>query len=187
MSSGQDQRRDSNEALEKQFSALPGQLPDADATTDREQSFEDPKLSTGYGFFTYYLVRLSGYADNDPCDGRITADELIEYVRTNVRRYARERQLSQTPLPAATTSQRCCWAWRRVRGRTARKGPSMLGTAVIETNMDDVDVYIDGHMIGRSTRTGRWWCQACRVGLHEFQGVKAGYEPDRKEVMIAPG
>ncbi len=25
------------------------------------------------------------------------------------------------------------------------------------------------------------------AGLHEFQGVKAGYEPDRKEVMIAPG
>ena len=24
-------------------------------------------------------------------------------------------------------------------------------------------------------------------GLHEFHGVKAGYEPDRKEVMIAPG
>ena len=33
----------------------------------------------------------------DPCDGRITADELIEYVRSNVRRYARDRQLSQTP------------------------------------------------------------------------------------------
>ena len=68
------------------------------ATTEREQSFEDPALSTGDGFFTYFLVQAwRGNADNDPCDGVVSADELIEYVRSNVRRYARGKQLSQTP------------------------------------------------------------------------------------------
>ena len=28
------------------------------------------------------------------------------------------------------------------------KAPSMIGTAIVETNLDDVDVYIDGALIG---------------------------------------
>ena len=96
--SGKINAETTNEALERQFSALPTSFLTLTATTEREQSFEDPNLSTGYGFFTYFLVQaFRGYADSDPCDGRITADELIEYVRANVRRYARDRQLSQTP------------------------------------------------------------------------------------------
>ena len=96
--SGKINAETTNEGLEAQWSALPASFLTLTATTEREQSFEDPQLATGFGFFTYYLVQaFRGYADADPCDGRITADELIEYVRSNVRRYARDRQLSQTP------------------------------------------------------------------------------------------
>ena len=28
------------------------------------------------------------------------------------------------------------------------EAPSMLGTAIVETNMDDVELYIDGELIG---------------------------------------
>ena len=88
--SGRINAETTSELLERHFNALPSNFLTLTATTDREQSFEDPNLSTGFGFYTYFLVRaFQGEADNDPCDGRITADELIVYVRANVRRYTR--------------------------------------------------------------------------------------------------
>ena len=185
--SGKINAETTNEAMEQQFSVLPKNFLTLTATTEREQSFEDPNLSTGFGFFTYYVVQaFRGYADNDPCDGRITADELVEYVRSNVRRYARERQLSQTPTARGDyepemllgVAQSCL---------ASDAAPSMLGTAVVETNLDDVDLYIDGALIGRLSKTKPLVVPSLPSGLHEFQGVKAGYEPDRKQVMIAPG
>ena len=186
--SGKINAETTNEALEQQFSALPASFLTLTATTEREQSFEDPDLSTGFGFFTYFIVQaFRGYADNDPCDGQITADELIEYVRSNVRRYARERQLSQTPTARGDYEPEMLLGVATACLGSGDKAPSMFGTAVVETNMDDVDVYIDGALIGRMSKAKPLIVPSLSSGLHEFQGVKAGYEPDRKEVMIAPG
>lgn len=186
--SGKINAETTNEALEQQFSVLPRSFLTLTATTEREQSFEDPNLSTGYGFFTYYLVQaFRGYADSDPCDGRITADELIEYVRSNVRRYARDRQLSQTPTARGDYEPDMLLGVGQGCLSDGARAPSMLGTAVIETNMDDVDLYVDGELIGRLTRGKPLTLPSLPAGLHEFSGVRQGYEPDRKEVMIAPG
>ena len=185
--SGKINAETTNEAMEQQFSVLPKNFLTLTATTEREQSFEDANLSTGYGFFTYYVVQaFRGYADSDPCDGRITADELVEYVRSNVRRYARERQLSQTPTARGDYEPEMLLGVAR-SCLAAEQAPSMLGTAVIETNLDDVDLYIDGALIGRLSKSKPLVVPSLPSGLHEFQGVKAGYEPDRKQVMIAPG
>ena len=186
--SGKINAETTNEALEQQFSALPRSFLTLTATTEREQSFEDPNLSTGFGFFTYYLVQaFRGYADVDPCDGRITADELIEYVRSNVRRYARDRQLSQTPTARGDYEPEMLLGVASTCLSNGATAPSMLGTAVIESNMDDVDVYVDGVLIGRMSKGKPLIIPSLPAGLHEFQGVREGYEPDRKEVMIAPG
>ena len=187
--SGKINAETTNEALEQQFSALPRSFLTLTATTEREQSFEDPNLSTGFGFFTYYLVQaFRGYADVDPCDGRITADELIEYVRTNVRRYARERQLSQTPTARGDYEpEMLLGVANACLSDGSTEAPSMLGTAVIESNMDDVDVYLDGKLIGRMSKGKPLVIPSLPAGLHEFQGVREGYEPDRKEIMVAPG
>lgn len=186
--SGKINAETTNDTLEKQFSALPTSFLTLTATTEREQSFEDPNLATGFGFFTYFLVQaFRGYADNDPCDGQITADELIEYVRSNVRRYARERQLSQTPTARGDYEPEMVLGVATECLGTGDKSPSMFGTAVIETNLDEVDVYIDGALIGRMSKSKPLVVPSLSSGLHEFQGVKAGYEPDRKEVMISPG
>ncbi|HYB95315.1 MAG TPA: caspase family protein [Vicinamibacterales bacterium] len=178
-----------NEALEQQFKSLPASFLTLTATTEREQSFEDPNLGTGFGFFTYYLVQaFSGYADNDPCDGRITADELIEYVRTNVRRYARERQLSQTPTARGDYEpEMLLGVAQGCLSDGNGDAPSMLGTAVIESNMDDVDLYLDGKLIGRLSKDKPMTLPGLSSGMHEFRGVREGYEPERKEVMIPPG
>ena len=186
--SGKINAETTNEALDRQFSALPTSFLTLTATTEREQSFEDPNLSTGYGFFTYFLVQaFRGYADSDPCDGRITADELIEYVRTNVRRYARDRQLSQTPTARGDYEPDMLLGVGNGCSAEGVKAPSMLGTAVVETNMDDVDLYVDGALVGRISKAKPLVLPSLPSGLHEFRGAREGYEPDRQEVMIAPG
>src|ERR1035441_8375434 len=56
------------------------------ASRDRESSYESPELEGGHGVFTYYVVKgLEGEADTSPHDGIVTADELAEYVHTQVR------------------------------------------------------------------------------------------------------
>lgn len=188
--SGKVNSETTNENLEEQFKSLPTSFLTLTATTEREQSFEDPNLSTGFGFFTYYLVQaFSGYADNDPCDGKITADELIEYVRSNVRRYARERQLSQTPTARGDYEPEMLLGVANacMSDGTKDKSASMLGTAVVESNMDDVDLYVDGKLIGRISKGKPLSLPGLSSGLHEFRGEHEGYEPDRKEQMIAPG
>jgi tetratricopeptide (TPR) repeat protein len=186
--SGKINAETTNDALEQQFQILPRSFLTLTATTEREQSFEDPNLSTGYGFFTYYLVQaFRGYADSDPCDGRITADELIEYVRTNVRRYARDRQLSQTPTARGDYEPDMLLGVGQGCMSDGAKSPSMLGTAIVESNMDDVDLYVDGALIGRISKSKPLTLPSLPSGLHEFRGVREGYEPERKEVMIAPG
>ncbi len=65
--------------------------------------------------------------------------------------------------------------------------PSLLGTAVVEVNLDDVDLYVDGQRV-RSLSSGEpLVLEGMPTGLHEFMGVRRGYEPDTKEVLIAPG
>src|SRR6188474_505126 len=48
--SGKINAETTNDALEAQFSALPKSFLTLTATTERESSFEDPNLETGYGF-----------------------------------------------------------------------------------------------------------------------------------------
>ena len=142
--SGKINAETSNEAVDAEFKALPGNFLTFTATTERERSYEDPQLSTGFGLFTYFLVKAwKGEADNDPCDGRITADELIEFVRSEVRRYAKDRQVSQTPTTRGDYEPDMLLGIRSACLTTA--GPTAsprVGTAVIEVNMDDVAVYV---------------------------------------------
>lgn len=178
-----------NEKLEAKFDALPSRFLTLTATAGNEQSFEDPKLSTGFGLYTYFVVQaFQGYSDNDPCDGRITAEELVGYVRSNVRRYARDRQLSQTPTARGDYEPGMLLGVSRdCLADAADQAPSMLGTAVVETSADDVMLYIDGRLIGPLSKGQPLTVPALPGGLHEFVGEKSGYEPDRQQIMIAPG
>jgi tetratricopeptide (TPR) repeat protein len=186
--SGKITAESTSEALERRFSALPSRFLTLTATSGDEQSFEDPKLSTGFGLYTYFVVQaFLGYSDSDPCDGRITADELVNYVRSNVRRYARDRQLSQTPTARGDYEPGMLLGVATQCLEQPDSAVSMLGTAVIESNLDDVALYIDGKLVGQLSKSKPLIVPSLPAGLHEFVGEKAGYEPDRKQVMIAPG
>jgi len=57
-----------------------------------EVSLEHERFGGGHGAFSYFLTRgLNGEADEDH-DGRVTADELLEYVRTRVREATLKKQ-----------------------------------------------------------------------------------------------
>ncbi len=187
--SGKINAETTNEALDQQYGALPRSFLTLTATREREMSHEDPDLSTGFGFFTYFLTQAwRGHADNDPCDGRITADEVIEYVRANVRRYARDRQLSQTPTARGDYDPAMLLGVGTVcLGAADPASPALLGTAIVEANMNDVDLYIDGELVGAVSRDRPLTIPRLSSGMHEFTGVREGYEPDTKQIMIAPG
>ena len=178
-----------NEALDQQLGNLPRNFLTLTATREREQSYEDPDLSTGFGFFTYFVTQaMSGHADVDPCDGRITADEVIEYVRSNVRRHARSRSLSQTPTARGDYDPAMLLGVGTDCLGTADdpEAPSLLGTAIVEVNLDDVDLYVDGELVGSLSRGRPLRIPGLSSGMHEFMGVREGYEPYTRQVMIAP-
>jgi tetratricopeptide (TPR) repeat protein len=177
-----------NETVDAELKSLPGNFLTLTATTERESSYEDPALSTGFGLFSYFLVQaFKGEADNDPCDGKITADELVEYVRANVKRQARSREVFQTPSARGDYEPSMILGVSVTCLKTTTPATSLEGTAVVESTMDDVDVYLDGNLIGRVSQKKPLALPGLSSGLHKFEGTKQGYEPDRKEIMIVPG
>ena len=176
-----------SELLHQELRGLPGDFLTLTAATERESAYGDRNLATGFGFFTYFLTRaFAGYADLDPCDGRITAHELIEYVRGGVVAYSRERNVFQTPTARGDydpemllgVSTQCL---------AERRDERPVGTAVVEANLDDVALYIAGHLVGSVNRGEPLRILGLPAGYHEFEGVRAGYEPDTKDVLIRPG
>jgi tetratricopeptide (TPR) repeat protein len=154
------------------------------ATKGNERSFEDPKLSTGFGLFSYFLAQgLQGNADNDPCDGWIRAGELVEYVRSNVRVYALEHGASQTPHAAGDFDPSMLLA----KSNGCHLPQSMTGTAVIEVNLDDVEIFLDDRYVGKTSRDNPLSIPGLSDGPHTLRAAKSGYEDDVKQILIAPG
>jgi tetratricopeptide (TPR) repeat protein len=178
-----------DDAMIGQLHQLPRTLLTFTSTRAAERSFEDPKLSTGFGLFTYFLVQgLMGNADNDPCDGVITADELVEYVRGEVRNYARARGVSQTPQDQGDldyskiilAAHPAC-----ISGLVTQGVP--LGTIVVEANMENVDVYLDDNFVGKVGAKTPLVLPGLSTGSHIIKGVHEGYEPDTKQELVIQG
>jgi tetratricopeptide (TPR) repeat protein len=176
-----------DEAVNSQLGQMPSGFLNLTATGAREKSFEDPAL--GWGVFTYYVVKaLQGYADTPPCHGAITAEEFVEYVRSQVSAYVRERNEFQTPSDhehdydnnmILAIDPEC------KNSALARSAP--LGGLVVQTNMDGVQVYLDEKLVGTVTKDKPLTLPGLPTGLHTVQGVREGYEPVTKQFMVVPG
>ena len=80
------------EALNSKLGALQTNLFSLTASRASERSFESPDFEGGHGVFTYYVVKgMEGEADTSH-DGIVTADELSEYVHTQVRQQTNGEQ-----------------------------------------------------------------------------------------------
>ncbi len=156
------------------------------ASRDREQSYESDKWGGGHGIFTYYVVKgLEGEADTNG-DGVVSADELAEYVHTNVRLAT---NAAQNP-----TSERGSFdpnmvlAYNPGHVTAANLPPPKYGTLVIETNMDGTEVFVDGKSAGVVNKAAALRLPGIEPGAHTVKSVHLGYEPDGpREEQVYPG
>ncbi len=156
------------------------------ASRDRERSFESPDWGGGHGIFTYYVVRgLEGEADENR-DGIVTADELAEYVRRNVREATDGKQ--NPTSDRSSFDPNMLLAYVPTRAATGTPPPPKFGALIIESNMDGVEVFLDGKSVGVVNKSQPLRLPGLAPGSHTVQGVKMGYEPDGpREEMVYPG
>ena len=178
-----------DEAVNAQLGQMPSGFLNLTATGAREKSFEDSHLSTGFGVFTYFVIQaLNGYADNPPCHGVVTAEEFVEYVRSQVSSYVRERGEFQTPSDHEHDyDNNMILAVDPGCKNSALSRPAPLGGVVVETNMDGVQVYLDEKLAGTAAKGRPLPLPGLSTGKHTVEGVREGYEPVTKQIMVVPG
>jgi tetratricopeptide (TPR) repeat protein len=156
------------------------------ASRDREQSFESRDWGGGHGIFTYYVVKgLEGSADENR-DGIVTADELAEYVHTEVRRATATKQNPTSERGSFDPSMLLAY----VPSHAAPGSPPApkSGALIFEANMDGVEVFLDGKSVGVVSKSTPLRMPGLMPGAHTIQGVKMGYEPDGpREEVVYPG
>lgn len=156
------------------------------ASRDREQSFESDRWGGGHGIFTYYVIKgIEGEADTNG-DGVVDADELAEYVHTNVRLATEGRQNPTSERGSFDRNMVLAYNPSRVKG-TNLPAPQ-YGNLIIESNMDGVEVWVDGKSAGVVNKGVALRLPGISPGVHTIKGVHLGYEPDGpREEQIYPG
>jgi len=156
------------------------------ASRDREQSFESADWGGGHGIFTYYVVQgLQGAADTNG-DGVVTADELAEYVHTNVRQATNSRQ--NPTSERGSFDPNMLLAFNPDRVKTAPQAGLDYGTLIVQSNMDDTEFWLDGKKAGVVSKSTALRLPGLAPGSHTIKAVHLGYEPDGpREEMIYPG
>jgi hypothetical protein len=156
------------------------------ASRDREQSFESPDWGGGHGIFTYYLVKgLEGAADENT-NGIVTADELAEYVRRNVREATRGQQ--NPTSERASFDPNMLLAYVPSNRPPDAPPPPKFGTLVFESNLDGVEVFVDDKFVAVVDKGQPLRLPGLTPGVHTIMGVKMGYEPDGpREEIVYPG
>jgi uncharacterized caspase-like protein/tetratricopeptide (TPR) repeat protein len=156
------------------------------ASRDREQSFESAEWGGGHGIFTYYVVQgLQGAADANG-DGVVTADELAEYVHTNVRQATGARQ--NPTSERGSFDPNMLLAFNPDRIKTTTQAGVNYGTLVVQSNMDDTEFWLDGIKAGVVSKSVALRLPGLAPGSHTIKAVHLGYEPDGpREEMIYPG
>jgi tetratricopeptide (TPR) repeat protein len=177
----------SNEALNAKISDAPKNVLSFTASRKQESSYEDPNLGGGHGLFTYFLVKaLEGQADRDQ-DGVVNADELIDYVRTHVHEYATQRSKFQTPTEAGDFDPELIFAFNPKNAGGGEAIQSTEGSLVIESNMEDVEFFLDDKPMGGVSPGKPLRLPGVAPGPHTVRGVKRGYDPDQKQILVYPG
>jgi uncharacterized caspase-like protein/tetratricopeptide (TPR) repeat protein len=156
------------------------------ASRDREQSFESDIWGGGHGVFTYYVMKaIEGEAD-DNRDGVVTADELAEYVRVNVRQQTSAKQ--NPTAERGSFDPQMILAYNPSRTVKAPGQAPKFGGLVIETNMDGVEIFVDGKSAGTINKDKPLRIPGLLPGVHTVKGVRMGYEPDGpREETVYPG
>ena len=162
------------------------------ASRKRESSFEDKDLQAG--IFTYFLARaFRGDADRNR-DGAVTADELIDYVRSHVHEHAAKYGEQQTPVENQEFDPDLILAFDPSRAGGSAHTPAderplnREGTLTVETNQDGAEFFLDGTGRGSVSRDRPLFIPAIPPGWHEVRGTRNGYSDDGpRKINIGPG
>ena len=156
------------------------------ASRDREQSFESADWGGGHGIFTYYVVQgIAGSADANG-DGVVTADELSEYVRSNVRAATSARQNPTSDRGSFDPAMVLAYNPDHVRAKTPEN--QAFGTLIVQANLDNTEFWLDDKLIGVVNRAKSLRLPGLTPGSHTLKAVHMGYEPDGpREQLVYPG
>lgn len=176
------------------------------AASSNEKSFEDASWGGGHGVFTYHLVEgLKGPADKDR-NGKIVANEILDYVRENVQKSTGSKQ-----NPVAATSSfdgNLVLSDLSSGGRISEGAPasspsapadrtsgaaisapaavSTNGTLLVTTNIANTKIYIDddlkGILLPTSSRSF-----SVTGGQHVVEARRDGYSRNLQVVDVPPG
>src|SRR5262249_11490811 len=128
---------------------------------------------------------LEGAAD-ESSDGIVTADELAEYVRRNVREAT--HGLQNPTSERASFDPRMLLAYVPANRAPDAPPPPKFGALVFETNMDGVEVFVDGKSVAVVDKGTPFRLPGLQPGIHLVKAVKLGYEPDGpREEIVYPG
>ncbi len=175
-----------SESLNHALSGLQPSLFSLTASRDRERSFESSAFGGGHGVFTYYVVKgMQGEADTSH-DGIVTADELAEYVHTQVREATKGEQNPTSDRGSFDADMRISYVPSMAAPATA-PAPK-YGTLIFETNKDGVEVFVDGNSVGVLDHGKQLRVPGLTPGEHTIKGVKMGWEPvGPRQEMVYPG
>lgn len=178
------------ERINESFRNLPRSFLTLNSSREAERSYEDKELAGGSGVFTYFLVQgWLGQADIDPNDGIVTADELIDYVRREVRSYTRSRGVTQTPTDHGDFPNDLILGFSPTRRQQLVASTAQLanGTLIVEANLDEVEIYVGDQRYGVASPGKPLHIPGLASGQHTVRGVRMGYEPAILEVNLVPG
>jgi len=174
-----------NENLSSSLLSIHKSLFSLTASRDREQSFESPDWGGGHGIFTYYVVKGLEREADENTDGIVTADELAEYVRRNVREATNARQNPTSDRGSFDPNLPLSYNPKILASRGGSQRKSDFGTLILVSNMDGVEVFVNGASVGVVNRAAPLKLPGLRPGVHTVKAVRMGYEPDgpREEVV----
>jgi tetratricopeptide (TPR) repeat protein len=175
-----------SQSLNHTLAGLSSSLFSLTASRDRERSFESPDLDGGHGVFTYYVVKgMEGAADTSR-DGIVNADELAEYVHTQVREYTKAEQNPTSDRGSFDPEMQLSYVPSNAAPATPPE--PKFGTLIFEANRDNVEVFVDGKSVGVVNPGKPVQVPGLAPGAHTVQGVRMGYEPDGpRQEMVYPG
>ncbi len=185
--SGKINSETTDDGIAAQLDSVASQYLSFTATLGAQKSYEDANLDGGFGLFSYFLVKgLEGNADNNPCDGVVTADELVEYVRGEVIRYARAHGGQQTPNANSDYEPAMPMALSMKCG-VPNADASVSGALVIESEADGVNIFVDDDLAGKASPGAPLTVAGLALGPHVVKAAKAGYKPEIQNVSVMPG